>query len=432
MKLMLLLLAAPAALAAADPAYIDLRTAMRLAGANNEEIEVARLRHAEAVVESKQAWQRFWPALTIGVAYRGHEGNLQDVVGDVIETRKQQYSLGPGISVDWSPGDIYYSALAAQQRAVAAEYLAEKARRDVVQEAVDRYYELLAAEANVAVVEDDLRLTQDYSRQIGGAVSAGTAIRADLLRVQTQVSRLKLNIRQSQETRDVAAAALASTLRLPAHTPLRPAKSDLVPVALISGKGVATLVSQAQRNREELLAQDAVIAAADLERKRAYVAPRIPSVKAGYNAGGLGGGRGGRWGPFDGYQDYYIGLGWTIGPGGLFDRERKNLANIRADVTRAQAEEIKAEIGREVVEAAVRAQSARDQIAINDEAVNAAEEMARLARERQASQIGVVLEYLLAREEVRRARQSRVKAVADYNKAQYQLMRAVGGAPGVK
>jgi outer membrane protein TolC len=78
------------------------------------------------------------------------------------------------------------------------------------------------------------------------------------------------------------------------------------------------------------------------------------------------------------------------------------------------------------VEAAAKSQSAHDQIDINDEAVTAAEEMVKLARERQASQLGVVLEYLLAREELTRARQSRVKAVTDFNKAQHELRRAVG------
>jgi outer membrane protein TolC len=88
--------------------------------------------------------------------------------------------------------------------------------------------------------------------------------------------------------------------------------------------------------------------------------------------------------------------------------------------------QIKAAIGREVVEAAAKAQSAHDQIEINDEAVNAAQEMVKLAKERQASQLGVVLEYLLAREERTRARQSRVQAVIEFNKAQHELMRAVG------
>ena len=38
----------------ADPAFVDLRTVMRLAGANNDEIQLARARHDEAVAESKK------------------------------------------------------------------------------------------------------------------------------------------------------------------------------------------------------------------------------------------------------------------------------------------------------------------------------------------------------------------------------------------
>jgi outer membrane protein TolC len=149
-------------------------------------------------------------------------------------------------------------------------------------------------------------------------------------------------------------------------------------------------------------------------------------VQAGYRFGGLGGGYNGQMGSFDDTQDMYIGLGWKVGPGGLFDRQRQVIANSREEATQLQAGQIKAAIGREVVEAAAKAQSAHDQIAINDEAVTAAEEMVKLAKERQASQLGVVLEYLLAREELTRARQSRVQSVTNFNKAQHELKRAVG------
>ncbi|OYW70034.1 MAG: hypothetical protein B7Z21_00245, partial [Verrucomicrobiales bacterium 32-60-5] len=132
---------------AADPAFVDLRTVMRLAGANNDEIQLARAKHDEAVAESKQAWQRFWPTLSLGAGYRGHEGRLQDIAGNVFNANKQQYNVGTGAMIDWSPGDIYYSALAAKQRALAAEHLAEKARIDIVTQSVERYYDLLAAEA---------------------------------------------------------------------------------------------------------------------------------------------------------------------------------------------------------------------------------------------------------------------------------------------
>ena len=415
-----------ATLSAAAPVHVDLPTVMMLAGANNDEIQLARTKHTEVLAESKLAWQRFWPSLTLGAGYRRTDGNVQDIAGAVFDVSKQQYTVGPNLMIDWSPGDMYYAALAAKQRVLAAEQLAEKARRDIVMQATGRYYDLLAAEASLAIIEDDLRLTQDYEKQIGGAVDAGTAFRADLLRVKTQVSREKLAIRQHQEKRDLAAAALSETLRLPADSELRPAKADLVPVRLNGKTGVATLLSQAAQHRPEMKAAGAVNQAAVLEKDRARVAPMIPNVQAGYSFGGLGGGFNGDVSNFDDTQNMYIGLGWKIGPGGLFDKQRQIIAGAQEEATKLQAGQIKAAIGREVVEAAARAQSAHDQIDINDEAVAAAQEMVKLAKERQASQLGVVLEYLLAREELTRARQSRVQAVAAFNKAQHELKRAVG------
>jgi outer membrane protein TolC len=416
-----------ASVSVAAPVHVDLPTVMMLAGANNDEIQLAKTKHTEVLAESKLAWQRFWPSLTLGAGYRRTDGNVQDIAGAVFDVSKQQYTVGPNLMIDWSPGDMYYAALAAKQRALAAEQLAEKTRRDIVMQATGRYYDLLAAEASLAIIEDDLRLTQDYEKQIGGAVDAGTAFRADLLRVKTQVSREKLAIRQHQEKRDLAAAALAETLRLPADSELRPAKADLVPVRLLERKlGVASLISQATQHRPEMKAAGAVNQAAVLEKDRARVAPMIPNVQAGYSFGGLGGGYNGSWNNFDDTQNMYIGLGWKIGPGGLFDKQRQVIAGAQEEATKLQAGQIKAAIGREVVEAAAKAQSAHDQISINDEAVSAAEEMVKLAKERQASQLGVVLEYLLAREELTRARQSRVEAVAAFNKAQHELKRAVG------
>jgi hypothetical protein len=40
---------------------------MKLAGANNDEIELAKVKHAETLAESKLAWQRFWPSISLGI-----------------------------------------------------------------------------------------------------------------------------------------------------------------------------------------------------------------------------------------------------------------------------------------------------------------------------------------------------------------------------
>ena len=249
--------------ASAAPMHVDLPTVMKLAGANNDEIQLARAKHTEALAESKLAWQRFWPSFTLGAGYRRTDGNVQDIAGAVFDASKQMYTVGPNLMIDWSPGEMYYAALAAKQQALAAEQMAEKMRRDILVQATDRYYDLLAAEAALAIIEDDLRLTQDYEKQISGAVEAGTAFRADLLRVKTQVSREKLAIRQHEEQRDLAAAALAETLRLPADTALRPAKADLVPVRLLDRQmGVASLLSQAAQHRPEIKAASPALAGA--------------------------------------------------------------------------------------------------------------------------------------------------------------------------
>ncbi|HEY1048316.1 MAG TPA: TolC family protein [Prosthecobacter sp.] len=410
----------------AAPMHVSLTTVMKLAGANHDEIELARVKHGEAIAESQQAWQRFWPTLSLAAGYRGHEGRVQDIAGAVFDARKQQYTVGTSVMIDWSPGDLYYSALAARQKALAAGQLAEKARRDTVQEAVGRYYDLLAAEADMAILAEDLRLTEDYAKLLDGAVTAGTAFRADLLRVKTQVSRSRIGVRQGEEKRDLAAAALAESLRLAPETELRPAKADLAPVRLVETRGMATLISLAGQNRPELKAVAAAHMAASLESDRTRVAPLIPNVQAGYSVGGLGGGYAGEFGNFNDQQDFFVGLGWKIGPGGLFDRTRQKIAEAREQSVVLQTGQVKAAIGREVVEAALKARSAQDQLAINDEAAAAAEEMVKLARERQASQIGVVLEYLLAREELTRARRDRVQSVTGFNKAQHELKRAVG------
>jgi hypothetical protein len=55
----------------------------------------------------------------------------------------------------------------------------------------------------------------------------------------------------------------------------------------------------------------------------------IPSIGAQAFGGGLGGGRNGSSGHFGEQEDYFVGIGWRIGPGGLFDSGRQQTAMAR-------------------------------------------------------------------------------------------------------
>jgi outer membrane protein TolC len=431
MKVLLFLLL-PLCAVRAETSFVDLPTVMRLAGARHEEVEHAKLVHKAALLESRQAWQRFWPTLTVGAQYRAHDGQIQDVAGAVFDATKQQYVLGAAVLVDWAPGDIYFAALAAGQRASAAGQAVEKVRLDTVREAVDRYYELLAAEASISVMGEDVAVTGRYAAQLDNAVKVGTALRADLLRVNTQVSRLKIQILRAEEQRGITAARLSETLRLAPETALRPAKTDLVPVKVLKDEPVGALVARAQSTRPELKGLNALSAGLESEEDRARLGPLFPSLQVTYSAGGLSGGRGRSMGGLAGQQDYFVGLGWKVGPGGLLDSTRKKVAATRRESAALQISRARAAVGRDVAESFARSKSSEEQIRLSDEAVSAAEEMSRLAEERQASQVGVVLEFVTAREELTRARLGRMRAVVDFNRAQLDLQYAVGDVSGLE
>src|ERR1043165_7582569 len=67
------------------PQLIDLATALRLAGAQNLDVAIARERVKEAKAQHDQARMQFLPWLSPGIGYRRHDGNIQDVVGNVFD-----------------------------------------------------------------------------------------------------------------------------------------------------------------------------------------------------------------------------------------------------------------------------------------------------------------------------------------------------------
>ena len=67
-----------------------------------------------------------------------------------------------------------------------------------------------------------------------------------------------------------------------------------------------------------------------------------------------------------------------------------------------------------------------DQLATSRRAIAAAEESFKLAQQRKEFGVGVVLETIQAEQELTRARLDYLKAIAEFNKAQYALLRATG------
>jgi outer membrane protein TolC len=272
-----------------------------------------------------------------------------------------------------------------------------------------------------------VRISTNYETQLQHALDAGLAFKGDLLRASVEAEHNRLALRQAVEQQEVAAARLAQTLHLDPAVALVARDISLEPLALFATNvSLRSLVHQAVSLRPELKQTQALAEAAREDKNGTIYGPLVPSIVGGAFFGGLGGGVGTDWSNFGDQQDYFVGVGWRIGPGGMFDLGRQRAAKARLGSARTALDKIHDEIVRQVVEVFARVRSQYEQISTSKRALSAAEEGLRLARQRQEFGVGIVLENIVAEQDLTRARNDYLKAVAEFNKAQYELSKATG------
>src|SRR5215471_5335194 len=225
---------------------IDLPTALRLAHARNLDIQIARSRLKEAQALQESAREQFFPWLSPGVSYRRHQGQIQDVGGDILDVNKQSYAVGASLAAQVELGDAIYKSLAAKQLVTAADHDLESQRQESTLAAAQGYYDLTRAKALADVVREAVSISRDYQSQLHEAVATGIAFKGDEFRVQTQTERYQIALRQALEQQRVAAARLAQLLHLESSIELVPRESDLVPLMLLeTNAALDSLVQQA-------------------------------------------------------------------------------------------------------------------------------------------------------------------------------------------
>jgi outer membrane protein TolC len=406
---------------------IDLPTTLRLAGAQNLDVQIARERLAEAKANHASSVAQFFPWISPSFAYRQHDDKLQDVQGNIIDVHKYSYAPGATLAAQVDLGDALYKSLAAKQLVKAADHALEAQRQDSVIAATLGYFELAFAQSAVGVARESLRINSDYEQQLGHAVDAGIAFKGDALRVSVQKQRSQLTLQQAMEQQRVSAARLAQVLHLDPSVALIALDADLAPLALIeTNAALDSFVQQSLTQRPELKQNEALLKASREANQGASYGPLIPTIGAQGFFGGLGGGRNGIGDTFGAQEDYAIGVSWRIGPGGLFDFTRTRATESRVRISELTMGKLHDEVTRQVVEAFTHWQSLNEQLNVAKRALDAAEEGLRLAQQRKEFAVGIVLENIQAEQDLTRARLDYLKTVADFDRAQYTLLKAIG------
>ena len=412
-----------------EPQMIDLATALRLAGAEGLDVQIAQQKLVEAKAAHEQARQQFFPWITPGLSYRRHDGQIQAVEGRVFDASKQSYTVGGAVNAQVDFGETWFKALAAKQNAKAAEHAVEAERLQAVLEAASGYFDLVRSQAQIGVAKESLRVSEAYAKQLDEAVKSGVAFKGDFHRVQAQTERYRIAVLRSEEQKRLVGTRLAQTLHLNPAVALTTSDSELVPMELTDSTApLDRLIAQALQARPELARQMALMRAAKEEQKGTTVGPLIPSLSAQVFGGGLGGGLNDQWHNFDATSAEQLTLGWRIGPGGLLDRPRQKVAEARVKSASLQGEKLQDAVVGQVVEASIRVQSLASQMTTARKALAAAEETERLSRERKEFGVGAVLENIQAGQDLANFRNDYLTLVADYNKAQYTLRLITSGS----
>lgn len=421
-----LLLAVPA-VAPGDPPALNLATALRLAGAKNLAIELARERVLEARSQLDQDRLQLFPWIAPGVGYRRHDGNLQDVAGNIFDASKQSGSAGVVLQAQWDLGDSLYRVLASRQAVAVSEAGADARRRDTLRDVAVAYTELSRAAASRVTAEEVRQLAVTTLRQVRGAVDAGLAFAGDAQRVEVQVGLSESLVLEAHQALRVASARLAQLLRLPPAEELHPDLAEFVPVGLVAtNQSLTALVAAALAQRPEVRRADASVGVAQARRDGAARGVWLPTVGAQATVGGLAGGRNGSWRNGDDFQEYGVGVFWRIGPGGIGDRTRIRTADARRRVAELERDQLRDEVARQVVELQTRTQVAADRLRVADHTLAAARRLVDLTHARREFGVGIVLEAIDAEREFSRAQADHLQAIADHNRLQWEFWHASG------
>lgn len=415
---------------------IDLPTALSLANASNPTIALARERVQEAYARLRQADVLWLPNLETGPAYQRHDGRIQNSHGDVFTTSKSNFFIGGGAAMRFETADALFAPLIAR-RLVQAESAASQAVTDDVQLNVAlTYLDLLRVYGALAINADILARAEHILRQAAAADKGGVSrTPADVTRARTEVSLRRQERIDLEGQAAVVSARLAQLLLLQPSTDLRPADSTVVPISLVAGETpLDSLVATGLLNRPELAESRALVLAALARWRQARVGPLLPRLEITYFAGDFGGGINDDVSNFSGRGDGTAQAVWHLHNLGAGDVAEARVRRSQVNQANYHVLEVQAQVAAEVTAAA---RLVRSRARAMDVAQAAVRHALETFRRLQVASYGIAtrekllntLEPLIAEQTLAQARNQYLNQVIDYNKAQFQLYRALGQPP---
>jgi outer membrane protein TolC len=432
------------------PLPISLPTALQLAGSGPLDIAVASERIRAAAAQLDRADVLWLPTVYLGVDYYRHDGQIQETAGNVFGTSRSSFMAGAGPSAVFAITDALFEPLAARQVLRARQADLQTAANDSLFAVAEAYFTVQEARGKLGGAEDAVKQAEELVRR-ADKLAPGLVPPVEAIRARAEASRWRQAREAARERWRTASAELNRLLRLDPATLVQPLEPPHLRVTLFDGDlRVDDLIPIALSNRPELAAQQALVQATLQKLREERLRPLIPSVLlrgsstpvTGTLAGGLyGGGRNDDLSHFSARSDFDLQVLWEFQNLGF--RNRATVRERRAENQASVLElfRIQDRVAAEVAQALAQVVSANSRAAEAEKELKDALESMEKNFEglSQTKRLGGDLLILVIRPaEVVAAVQALSQAYSDYysavaeaNRAQFRLYRALGHPAGM-
>jgi outer membrane protein TolC len=435
---------------------IDLANALRLAGAREIDIHVARQQVFAATADLTAARALWLPSLFYGPTWYRSDGQIQTVTGQVQTINRSSLFIGgtaampntiqgppPGTGIPSVNGmtatvrisDAIFTPIA-QLRVLRADQAAVRtATNDALLQVALAYFDLQYATGRLAIAREATANAEALAAITASYAKLGMGLEGDRRRALTEVKHRRRDAQLASGQLLVASANLIRLLVLDPKVVVAPVEPAECIVHLIPDSvPLDDLVIQALRHRPELATAQALVDAAIARRKQAVARPFTPAVFATYAGGGLGGGANAFFGNFGPRGDAEIGLYWELQNFGFTDVAIMRRRRAELEISSLEQTRTLAQVGADVVAAFETRLAAARQIEDARQTLVEAIESLRLnfIDIRQGAQLPRAtrpIEVLQPIQALAQGRLDYLDSVLTYNRAQFQLKRAIGVLP---
>jgi outer membrane protein TolC len=306
------------------------------------------------------------------------------------------------------------------------------------------YFNVQQARGDLAGAVDCVRRAEDLVHR-AEELAAGLVPRVEISRTKTELARRRQVVETARERWETSSADLVRILRLAPSVLTVPLEDPHLKVELVTPQtSVDELITVGLTNRPELASRQALVQATLARLKQEKIRPLVPSVlfrgnatnPAGTLSSGLfGGGRNDDLQNFNSRNSMDVQLLWefqNLGLGNVATIKERKAENQQAVIELFRVQD---RVAAEVVQAHAQASRAFNRVGqAEEELINAVETAEKnvegLSQTRRLGEVLVLVfrpqEVVASLQALDQAYRDYFGAVADFNRAQFRLYRAMG------